>query len=152
MSGRLEDLDTVTLMRRMPCEDKGRERSDAAEDKECKDCSQTSRIKEKLGAASPSQHEGTQQPQWAFPFVLLCGSPCLPACLPAPLVCFYVLAASSHQKVRSTRTPGVGDGQGGLACCSPWGHKESEVSERLNCTVFEKFAYMLNTVYPIIIW
>ena len=103
MSGRLEDLDTVTLMRRMPCEDKGRERSDAAEDKECKDCSQTSRIKEKLGAASPSQHEGTQQPQWAFPFVLLCGSPCLPACLPAPLVCFYVLAASSHQKVRSTR-------------------------------------------------
>ena len=23
-------------------------------------------------------------------------------------------------------TPGVGDGQGGLACCSSWGHKESE--------------------------
>ena len=21
-------------------------------------------------------------------------------------------------------TPGVGDGQGGLVCCSPWGHKE----------------------------
>ena len=21
-------------------------------------------------------------------------------------------------------TPGVGDGQGGLACCSSWGHKE----------------------------
>ena len=47
--------------------------------------------------------------------------------------------------------PGVGDGQGGLACCSPWGHKESDVSERLNCTVFEKFACILNTVYPIII-
>ena len=46
---------------------------------------------------------------------------------------------------------GVGDGQGGLACCSPWGHKESDVSERLNCTVFEKFACILNTVYPIII-
>ena len=29
-------------------------------------------------------------------------------------------------------TPGVGDGQGGLACCSPWGHKESDVTERLN--------------------
>ena len=27
---------------------------------------------------------------------------------------------------------GVGDGQGGLACCSPWGHKESDVTERLN--------------------
>ena len=27
---------------------------------------------------------------------------------------------------------GVGDGQGGLACCSPWGHKESDITERLN--------------------
>ena len=24
------------------------------------------------------------------------------------------------------QAPGVGDGQGGLACCSPWGHKESD--------------------------
>ena len=31
-------------------------------------------------------------------------------------------------------TPGVGDGQGGLACCSSWGHKESETTERLNWT------------------
>ena len=22
--------------------------------------------------------------------------------------------------------PGAGDGQGSLACCSPWGHKESD--------------------------
>ena len=29
---------------------------------------------------------------------------------------------------------GVGDGQGGLACCSPWGHKESDTPERLNWT------------------
>ena len=29
-------------------------------------------------------------------------------------------------------TPGVGDGQGGLACCSPWGHKESDMTERLS--------------------
>ena len=26
-------------------------------------------------------------------------------------------------------TPGVGDGQGGLACCGSWGHKESDMSE-----------------------
>ena len=26
-------------------------------------------------------------------------------------------------------TPRVGDGQGGLACCSPWGHKESDRTE-----------------------
>ena len=26
-------------------------------------------------------------------------------------------------------TPGVGDGQGGLALCSPWGLKESDTTE-----------------------
>ena len=30
-------------------------------------------------------------------------------------------------------TPGVGDGQGGLACCGSWGHKELDTTE-LNCT------------------
>ena len=25
---------------------------------------------------------------------------------------------------------GVGDGQGSLACCSPWGHKESDTTEQ----------------------
>ena len=28
----------------------------------------------------------------------------------------------------------VGDGQRGLACCSPWSHKESDMTERLNWT------------------
>ena len=27
---------------------------------------------------------------------------------------------------------GVGDGQGSLACCSPWGRKESDMTELLN--------------------
>ena len=31
-------------------------------------------------------------------------------------------------------TPGVGDGQGGLVCCDSWGHKESDMIERLNWT------------------
>ena len=30
------------------------------------------------------------------------------------------------------QAPGVGDGQGSLACCSPWGHKESDRTEQLN--------------------
>ena len=30
------------------------------------------------------------------------------------------------------QTPGVGDGQGGLVCCSPWGHKEWDITEQLN--------------------
>ena len=29
-------------------------------------------------------------------------------------------------------TLGVGDGQGGLACCSSWGRKELDTTERLN--------------------
>ena len=28
----------------------------------------------------------------------------------------------------------VGDGQGNLACCSPWDRKESDITERLNTT------------------
>ena len=31
-------------------------------------------------------------------------------------------------------TPGVGDGQGGLVCCDPWGCKESDTTEQLNWT------------------
>ena len=30
------------------------------------------------------------------------------------------------------QAPGVGDGQGSLVCCSPWAHKESDMTEQLN--------------------
>ena len=30
------------------------------------------------------------------------------------------------------QTQGDGDGHGGVACCSPWGHKESDTTEKLN--------------------
>ena len=30
------------------------------------------------------------------------------------------------------QVPRVGDGQGSLACCTPWGHKESDTAERLS--------------------
>ena len=30
------------------------------------------------------------------------------------------------------QAPGVGDGQQSLACCSSWGHQESDTTERLN--------------------
>ena len=35
------------------------------------------------------------------------------------------------------QTAGVGDGQGGPVCCSPWGHKELDMTEQLNWTVSE---------------
>ena len=30
------------------------------------------------------------------------------------------------------QAPGVSDGQGGLSCCSPWGLKESDMTEQVN--------------------
>ena len=38
-------------------------------------------------------------------------------------------------------TPGVGDGQGGLACCDSWGHKESDTTERLNWNELKRSYY-----------
>ena len=33
------------------------------------------------------------------------------------------------------QAPGFGDGQGSLACCSPWGRKELDMTEQLNSSV-----------------
>ena len=35
-------------------------------------------------------------------------------------------------------TLGVGDGQGGLVCCNPWGRKESDMTEGLNWIELKK--------------
>ena len=40
-------------------------------------------------------------------------------------------------------TPGVGDGQGGLACCDSWGRKELDTTERL---IWSDLILMLNIV------
>ena len=32
------------------------------------------------------------------------------------------------------QVPGIGDGQGSLACCSLWGHEELDMTEQLNWT------------------
>ena len=37
-------------------------------------------------------------------------------------------------------TPGVGCGQGGLACCDSWGCKESDTTERLNWTELNSYS------------
>ena len=50
-------------------------------------------------------------------------------------------------------TPGVGDGQGGLACCNSWVRKESDTTERLNWTELnwtESIYYSKETVSYII--
>ena len=41
------------------------------------------------------------------------------------------------------QTPRDGDGQGGLACCSPWGHKELDTTERLTLLLLECYDHRL---------
>ena len=36
---------------------------------------------------------------------------------------------SDSMDVSFEQGPGVGDGQGNLVCCSPWGHKESDTTK-----------------------
>ena len=46
----------------------------------------------------------------------------------------YEMVGWHHQRDghESEQALGVGDGQGSLACCSPWGRKELDTTERLN--------------------
>ena len=44
------------------------------------------------------------------------------------------------------QAPGVGDGQGSLACCSPWGRKESDVTEGLNNKTMNRNVHQKNKV------
>ena len=37
-----------------------------------------------------------------------------------------------HNRQESEQTPGDTEGQGSLACCSPWGRKESDTTEQLS--------------------
>ena len=55
--------------------------------------------------------------------------------------------AGWHQQLNGREfewTPGVGDGQGGLACCDSWGRKESDMMERLNWTEHHRNLVMSN--------
>ena len=44
-------------------------------------------------------------------------------------------------------TPGVGDGQGGLAWCSSWGRKELDMTEQLNWTELNVQTLFFNNSY-----
>ena len=44
------------------------------------------------------------------------------------------------------QAPGDGEGQGSLACCSPWGHKELDVTEQLNNIII---SYLLHFSLPL---
>ena len=44
------------------------------------------------------------------------------------------------------QTLGVGDGQRGLACCSPWSRKQLDMTERLNIRKSETNTTLLTTL------
>ena len=46
-----------------------------------------------------------------------------------PLKGYYKILSLLEFKISNIK---LNDGQGGLACCSPWGHKESDTTEQLN--------------------
>ena len=46
------------------------------------------------------------------------------------LICISLIISD----VEFEQAPGVGDGWGRLVCCSPWDHKELDMTERLNWT------------------
>ena len=69
---------------------------------------------------------------------------------PADYFCWKIIKTQKTQEKKlwpslMAWTPGVGDGQGGLACCDLWGCKESDMTERLNWTEWpEIFRQMVN--------
>ena len=46
----------------------------------------------------------------------------------------------------SEQTPGAGDIQGGLTCCCPLGHKESDMTEQLNQTNLRELKRLQNNL------
>ena len=58
------------------------------------------------------------------------------------------LVSKKKNAFESECIPGVGDGQGGLACCNSWGRKELDTTERLNWTeIFCINIQMWNLLY-----
>ena len=46
------------------------------------------------------------------------------------------------------QTPGDSEGQGSLVCCSPWGRKESDTTQRLNNVIIITLSTHLCAVQP----
>ena len=55
------------------------------------------------------------------------------------------MAHLTYPKRESEWTPGVGDGQGGLACCDSWGRKESDMTEWL---IWSDLIWCINLLLP----
>ena len=48
------------------------------------------------------------------------------------------------------QAPGAGDGRGSLAICSPWGHKESDMTEQLDKNRVLQLCYVVLDISRVI--
>ena len=55
----------------------------------------------------------------------------------------------SHDGHEFEQALGGGDGQRSLLCCSPWGLKESDTTERLHCTALKEYSGVQITCLPL---
>ena len=51
-----------------------------------------------------------------------------------------------HRLNEFEQAPGDSEGQGSLACCSPWGHKKSDTTELLNSNNSQATCYVGDTL------
>ena len=56
--------------------------------------------------------------------------------------------AAVHGVTKSRTRLSVGDEQGSLVCCSSWGHKESDTTERLNWSINSSYFYTFQSKLP----
>ena len=52
------------------------------------------------------------------------------------------MAGWHHWLGKYEQAPGVGDEQGSLVCCSPWGHKEADMTKRLTNSRFSLSSFL----------
>ena len=69
--------------------------------------------------------------------------------IPCKAFFFYLfsLRSAGHLELTVCVCVSMRDGQGSLAGCSPWGHKELDTTERLNCrSHFFPYGYLINSL------
>ena len=80
------------------------------------------------GESPESDQESHQTPPLFY-------QPAKPSGKCAAKIPFLSLPCNEHEL---GQTLGDGEGQGSLACCGPWGHKESDATGRLNNNISSK--------------
>ena len=90
--------------------------------------------REKMRVSQPARAQGLESSYWALE--KYCALRNFPQPGPSPRSKTASLGSramilGNFLRNTGTASPDIGDGQGSLACCSLWGHKKSDMTERL---------------------